>query len=175
MQRWSLKSSFVFFRQHSHGGIWAGTPISHFLTIQGSFHVPLWPSPFWYPLDKSISTHEALPSLSSLYTKWTGKKEMLVKTNLYLVFSIYGTISVTRQSLCCEIAPPTYNPRFPMTPACQSLTKSKPDFMPSKDQVVNYFVCHTCTRTTWQLQLSILKWTGSCLYLLTEFLFRLVA
>ena len=141
----------------------------------GLFPCTPWPLPFWYPLDKSISTHEASPSPSSLYTKWTGKKEMLVKTNLYLVFSIYGTISVTRQSLCCKIAPPTHNPHFPMTPACQSLTKSKPNFMPSKDQVVNYFVCHTSTRITWQLQLSVLKWTGSCLYVLIEFLFGLVA
>lgn len=100
-------------------------------------------------------------SLSSLYTKWTGKKEMLVKTNLYLVFSIYGTISVTCQSLCCKIALPTQNPHFLMTPACQSLTTSKPDFMPSEDQLVNHFSCHASARITCQLQLSTLRWTGS--------------
>ena len=73
---------------------------------------------------------------------------MLVKTNLYLVFSIYGTISVTCQSLCCKIALPRHNPHFLMTPACQSLTTSKPNFMSSKDQFVNHFACHASARIT---------------------------
>lgn len=116
-----------------------------------------WSLSLRYPLEKSISTYMGFPSLSSLYTKWTGKKELLVKTNLYLVFSIYGTISVMCQSLYCKIAPPRHNPHFQMTPACQSLTNSKPNFMPSKDQFVNHFACHTSTRITWQLQLSTLQ------------------
>lgn len=141
------------------GRIWMGhRPPPTGLTVQGSFPVSTWPSSFWYWLDESISTYNAFASLSSLYTKWAGKKEMLVKTNLYLAFSIYGTISVTCQSLGCKIAPPTRDPHFPMTPACQSFMKSKPNFMPSKDQFVNHFACHTSTRITWQLQPSTLKW-----------------
>lgn len=128
------------------GRIWTGhRPPPTGLTVQGSFPVSTWPSSFWYWLDESISTYNAFASLSSLYTKWAGKKEMLVKTNLYLAFSIYGTISVTCQSLGCKIAPPTRDPHFPMTPACQSFMKSKPNFMPSKDQFVNHFACHTST------------------------------
>ena len=124
-----------------------------------SSQASLWPLPCSYPLDKSISTHEGFP-LSSLYTKWTGKKEMLVKTNLYLVFSIYGTISVTCQSLCCKIALPTHNPHFLMTPACQSLTTSKPNFMPSKAQFVNHFACHTSAIITCQPQLLLSNGPG---------------
>lgn len=161
MWKWSLKSSFNFSRQPSRGWIWPGTHPSHLLTMPCPLLASTRPLPFWYPLDKSVSTSEGFPSLSSLYTKWTGENEMLVKTNLCLVFSIYGTISVMCQSLCCEIAPPTHNPRFPMTVACQSFTKSKPNFMPSKDQFVNHLACPTSTRSTWHLSLSTLKWGGS--------------
>lgn len=63
--------------------------------------------------------------LSFLYMEWTGKKEMLVKTNLCLVLSVYGTISVMRQSLYCQIAPPIHNPHFQMTPVSHSLSQSQ--------------------------------------------------
>lgn len=160
MQKWSPNCSVNFSGEHSHGWLWTGRPASHLLTSQALSMYPRGQRHSESPWINQLALIRAFPQ-SSLYTKWTGKKEMPVKTNLYLVFSIYGTISVMCQSLCCKIAPPTHNPHFPMTPACQSLTKSKPNFIPSKDQFVNHFSCHTSTRITWQLQLSTLKWSGS--------------
>lgn len=120
----------------------------------------MWPSLFWYRLDKSISTYKLLhptnplapQSLLHIQNEQV-KRKCLSKQNSVWLSASMGKFPWMCQSLCCKIAPPTCNPHFPMTRACQSLTKSKPNFMPSKDPFVNHFACHTSTRITWQLQL----------------------
>lgn len=88
------------------------------------------------------------------------KGKCLSKQNSVWLSPSMGKFPWMCQSLGCKIAPPTCNPHFPMTWACQSLTKSKPNFMPSKDQFVNHFACHTSTSITWQLQLLLSNAVG---------------
>lgn len=54
----------------------------------------------------------------------------------------------------------TQDPHFQMTPACQSLTQSKLNLMPSKGQFVNHFPCHTFTQITWQLHFRLSNAVG---------------